>query len=271
VATMSALVARVRREIGDPLEPFEHQIISDGVTVLHDLPVNLISTDGLVVKSLTPPATLATLTLDTDFTLDAENGWLTVDPALTEDVVILMTGYAASLFSDAELADYVNDALLQHTSGRTVATRYRDTRGFIRFDEQPISVNSLPEIEEFLVALLATIEVLWALSTDASTDVDVQTAEGTFVARSQRYRQILQQIDLLTEKYRTLCEQLNVGLFRLEVSTLRRISRTNNRLVPVFKPREYDENGYPERLLPPIDHRHDDESGIPSQAIGGWW
>jgi hypothetical protein len=270
VATTQGLIERVRREIADPLEPFEHQIISDGVTTLHDLPVNLISETGFVVKTLTPPATLVTLASD-DYVLDAEQGYLTLDPAPAQDVVILVSGSAASLFSDTELAEYVNDALLQHTSGRTIQTRYRSVDGFIRYDEQPITVGTLPEIEEFLVALLATIEVLWALSTDASTDVDVQTAEGTYVQRSQRYRQILQQIDLLTEKYRVLCQQLNVGLFRLEVSTLRRISRTNNRLVPVFKPREYDENSYPQRLLPPIDHRNDDESGVPSQAIGGWW
>lgn len=272
MATLASLVEKVRREIADPLEPFEHQIVSDGVTTLHDLPVNLVSTTGLTVRYYDPDSqTFTTLTLDDDYVLDAEQGYLTIDPALAEGLTIFVAGRAASLFSDDELEHYVNDAFMQHTNGREVTVRYRDARGFVRYDEQPMSIETLPDIEEYLVTLLATIEVLWALSTDAATDVDVQTAEGTYVQRSQRYRQILQQIDLLTEKYKTHCQQLNVGLFRLEVSTLRRISRTNNRLVPVFKPREYDDHTYPQRLLPPVDHRNDDESGVPSQAIGGWW
>ena len=57
-----------------------------------------------------------------------------------------------------------------------------------------------------------------------------------------------------------------------EMSTLRRVSRLNNRLVPVFEDREYDDYQLPIRLLPPIDARNEDESGIPSplwSAYGG--
>lgn len=271
MTTYASLIDRVRKEIADKGEPFQHQIRSDGVQILHDLPVDMIRETGFVVKSIDHLDFDVTVIDPTDYTVDEENGYLTLDPPLTAGDILMCEGTHTSLFTDAELAAYVNDALLQHTSGRTVSVRYRDGNGFILYDEQPITVTNLPEEEEFLVAILATIETLWALSTDAATDVDIQTAEGTSINRSQRYRQILQQIDLLTEKYRTLCEQLNVGLFRIEMNTLRRISRTNNRLVPVYKAREYDQNGQPQRLLPPVDHRNDDDSGIPSPAVGGWW
>jgi len=53
---------------------------------------------------------------------------------------------------------------------------------------------------------------------------------------------------------------------------LRRISRTTNRLVPIFQSREYDDTSRPERLLPPIDgDEYDDESGIPSPLYPGTW
>lgn len=138
--------------------------------------------------------------------------------------------------------------------------------GVIRYAVDAVGLNNLPDIEEPLVALLATIEALWALSTDASTDVDIQTAEGTVVPRGQRYRQILQQIDMLTEKYRSVCAQLNVGLYRIEVSNLRRVSRTTNRLIPVYVEREYDDADLPVRQIVPIDGEFLDDSGIPSPA-----
>lgn len=271
MTTYAHLIDRVRAEIADKGEPFQHQIKSDGVQTLHDLPVDMIRESGFVAKAIDQDDLTVTILDTDDYVLDEENGFLTLDPALPDGDMIVLEGTSTALFTDAELAVYVDDALGQHTSGRTVSVRYRDGNGFIKYDEQGITVSNLPEEEEFLVAILATIETLWALSTDAATDVDIQTAEGTSINRSQRYRQILQQIDLLTEKYRTLCEQLNVGLFRIEMSTLRRTSRTNNRLVPVYKAREYDQNGPPQRLLPPVDHRNDDDSGVPSPAVGGWW
>jgi hypothetical protein len=60
---------------------------------------------------------------------------------------------------------------------------------------------------------------------------------------------------------------LNVGLHRIEVSTLRRESRTTGRLVPLYVPREFDDYSWPERILPPIDSRHsegDRDTSVPT-------
>lgn len=269
MATSAEIIARVRLELGDLGEPFRASYEGDGSSQTFQLPVQHVSSLGLSVFTIAG-ATITNLAT-TDYSLDAGNGFLTTTTSFPYGTVLVVQGTSYGLFSDAELTQFVNDAVLQHTFGQTVTSRYRDSNGFIRYREDPVDLASLPEVENLLVALLASVEALWALSTDASTDIDVVTAEGTHLPRSQRWAQIMRQIDVLTDKYHGLCEQLNVGLSRIEVSTLRRVSLQTGRLVPVFKSREYDDNTLPQRLLPPIDHRHDDESGIPSQIVGGNW
>jgi hypothetical protein len=92
------------------------------------------------------------------------------------------------------------------------------------------------------------------------------------VDRGQRFAQIQTQIGMLTDRYKTLCEKMGVGLYSIEVSNLRRVSRTTGRLVPLFREREYDDHSLPQRILPPIGpgHQNDDESGVPSSVFGSW-
>jgi hypothetical protein len=267
MATTQGLIDRVRLELGDTGNPVRDSFLSDGVQVEYFLSAQNVRGSSLVVNLVGNGVSTPTIS----FTLDEALGLLTLDTTPTEELTVQVSGTTYGMFSDAELAQYVNDAFIQHTEGRHIQTRYRTSDGFIRYNDDPMTVATLPEIEEKLVAMLATIECLWTLSTDTSTDVDIQTAEGTFVPRSQRFIQIRQQIESMTEYYTRLCQQLNVGLFRIEVSTLRRVSKTTGRLVPVFRPREYDDYALPQRILPEIDERGEDESGIPSPAYGMYW
>jgi hypothetical protein len=155
--------------------------------------------------------------------------------------------------------------------GRTIQTRYRDSFNFIRYTDDPITLATLPPVEEPLLAYLAVINVLWTLATDAASDASISTAEGTSVDRAGRYRQLMEHIDSIQSRYNALAAQLNVGLARIEQFTLRRVSRTTNRLVPIFKEREYDDGAHPQRLIPPIDEPDLDESGIPSPYMPGVW
>lgn len=264
------IVARTRRELGDFGQPFRDTFVGQGTTGEFDLSETQISDASVVAVS---GGVSTDLVAGTDYDLDTVNGTLILrgayDP-LQRDSTILITGTTYGMFTDEELQEYANDAFLQHTANRTAQRRYRDQSGFIRYAEHQMTMNDLPEIEVFLVSLLTTIEALWALTTDASTDVDIQTSDGTVVNRSTRYAQMRNQIDVLTDKYETLCGQLNVGLHRMEVLHLRRRSRTTNRLVPIFREREYDDYSLPTRILPPIDSHYEDESGIPSQTYGGY-
>lgn len=268
MASEAIILRRLRKELGDLGEPFRQTYRGTGEQDEFDLPTARVAETTLKVYTIAAVGGPATdLTVDTDFTMDWNNGVVRLNDPLPRNALLVVEGTGYGLFSDEELSqDFIRDAILQHTNARTVTTRYKDERGFIRYEERPVDIESLPEVEELPVAILATIEALWSLSTDAATDIDVTTSEGTHIPRSQRFAQIRAQIDVLTEKYETLCSLLNVGLYRIEVSTLRRVSRTTNRLVPVFTAREYDDATYPTRVLPPIDKRNEDADGPPSPA-----
>lgn len=269
MASVQDILKRVRSELGDLGEPFRQVVVGDDATTWVDIHGRNISTTGLQLLQLTGAASTP---LPTDaYILDATNGILQLNSPVAAGTSLVIQGTSYSIFADDELSVFVNDASLQHCHERAVENRYRGADGFIRYQETPMDLGSLPPVEDVLVALLATIEALWALATDASTDVDVSTAEGTHLARGQRYGQLVQQINVLTEKYQTMCEQLNVGLGRIQQSTLRRVSYMTNRLVPVFREREYDDYRLPERLLPPIDAPNEDTSGVPSPIYGGWY
>jgi hypothetical protein len=270
MATLEDLRTRVRSELGDRLQPFRDTIRGTGDVVQYELSANNVT--GVEVLHIAG-GSQTTLSTPAEYVLDDLNGIIDLVQPLALDALLLVSGSSYGLFSDEELDIYLKDAIAQHNRGRTVSTRYKDSNGFIKYDEVPVDVGNLPPEEDALVVLLATTEAMWALSTDAATDINVQTSDGTSVDRGQRFAQIQTQIGMLTDRYRTLCEKLGVGLYAIEVTNLRRVSRTTGRLVPLFREREYDDYTLPERILPPIGpgHQNDDESGVPSQTWGGYF
>jgi hypothetical protein len=279
MAAPADIVRRIRSEIGDLESPFLDTYLGADELSSYDLSETGVSEVTARVTTVDPPATVD-LVPDVDYVLDSAQGRIVlINPdysPLHHGQTLIVRGTAEGLFTDADLQTYIGDAVEQHAYGRSLTTRYRDAHGFIRYDHAPITLENLPAVEEPLVAYLAAINCLWTLATDAATDIDISTAEGTFVPRTQRYRQLMQHIGDATTglqgRYNTLAQQLNVGLGRIEMFTARRVSRTTNRLVPVFKEREYDDSSKPQRLLPPIDgDAYDDESGVPSPAYPGLW
>jgi hypothetical protein len=271
VATQADLIARIRRELGDEGQSFQTSVMGDGVTTRFDLPVGLVDEatfQALVLPAAGPPAVALT---SADYQLTDDGDSITLTNPLGDGDTLIAQGSAFTLFSDSELTQYVNDAFLQHTHDRTQTIRVRQGDGYIGYVESPMTLATLPPVEDYLVATLATIQALWTLQTDAATDVDVNSAEGTHVPRGQRFGQVRQQIADLTQRYTEMCQQLQVGLARIEISTLRRVSRQTGRLVPIFKEREYDDHRLPDRSLPNIDLPNEDESGIPSPAWGAFW
>ncbi|MFB7311723.1 hypothetical protein [Streptomyces sp. NPDC056192] len=279
MADTAGIIRRIRNEIGDFESPFVDTYLGADELASYDLSETGVTAVTAKVTTVDPAATVD-LVADTDYVLDSHEGRIVlVNPAyspLHHGQTLIVRGTAQGVFGDADLQTYVSDAVQQHAYGRSLTTRYRDEHGFIRYNHAPITLENLPAVEEPLVAYLAAINCLWTLATDAATDIDISTAEGTFLPRTQRYRQLMQHIGDATNglqgRYNTLAQQLNVGLGRIEMFTLRRVSRTTNRLVPVFKEREYDDASMPQRLLPPIDgEEYADESGLPSPAYPGLW
>lgn len=269
--TTQDIINRVRIELGDTGAPFSDTFLGTGGLSTYDLTdFNIWNETVTWIKNQVP----VVLVKGTDYAMNYQEGriFLTGLPApLPQGDTLVVSGQASGMFSDEELAVFINDAVRQHVNGRRVETRFKDSNGFIKYVLVPMDLSNLPDIEGTLVAVRATVDALWALATDASTDIDISSADGTTVPRSQRYQQLREQIDGMTARYNQLCAMLNIGLNAIEMSKIRRVSRTTNRLVPIFEDREYDDYELPRRQLPPIDHREEDESNLSSPILGGMW
>lgn len=257
------MISRVRLEIGDPIQPFITSSLGDGFTSLYDLPKQNIDSVSLSV-TITNGASTQNLVQSIDYTINTELGFLMLTNPVPNGATLTTGGNAWGMFTDSDLTKFINNSVLQHCHDRFVKERMRTAQGFIAYKNTPMDLSNVPMVEEPLLIMLSTINILWTLANDASTDTDIVTAEGTIVNRTARYRQLMEHINDLQERYERYCGQLNVGVFKTETLRLRRVSRTTGRLVPVFVSREYDDHTWPEREIPAIDKHDVDGSGIPS-------
>jgi hypothetical protein len=134
------------------------------------------------------------------------------------------------------MTNLVNNAATLHMANHT------DAAG------RQLTLANLPLIEEFPVAVYATSLALYTLATDSSFDIDISAPDGVSIPRSERYHQLLQMVETRKAQYQELCVQLGIGLYAIEVFTLRRVSKATNRYVPVYTPQEVDDRSYPHRV-----------------------
>lgn len=231
MALLADLLTRVRLELGDNAATFTTTLTGDGVTSSFYMNYKPVDATYLVVT-----VNGVTKTNPTDFTVEENIGVINFKsvPALNANIVITGTHYR--YFTSSELTTFVNTAVLQHTSDKV------DSYG------RELTMAILPTVEEYPVALLATTEALWALATDAAFDINISAPDGVTIPRSQRFSQLSNIIQARQQQYRDLCAALNIGPWRIEVGTLRRVSRTTNRLVPIYVPQEIDDSTSPERV-----------------------
>ena len=237
MAILADLVSRTRLELGDLPKEFKWTGTGDGITKDYDVKLKPIDPDTLVVKVNGLP-----IAQPTGYTIEEDHGVFHFQPAPTLNSVITIEGTHYRYFTDADIELFVNTAVEQHTYNRT------DGQG------SQVNLASLPAVEECPLAILATIEALWALATDASFDINLFAPDGVTIPRSERYHQLTGMIAQRSEQYRMLCSALNIGLWRLELGTLRRVSKRTNKLIPVFMPQEIDDSRRPERLYIQNDH-----------------
>jgi hypothetical protein len=231
VALIADLLSRVRLELGDNAAQFSTTLAGDGVTKSFYMTVKPVDALYLDVK-----INGVQQAQTTNFTVEENIGYIHFVTTPADGAVITITGTHYRYFTTGELTTFVNTAVLQHTDNRTDA-----------FGSQ-ITISSIPAVEEYPVALLATVEALWALATDAAFDINISAPDGVQIPRSQRFAQLSQIIAARKEQYRELCSALNVGLWRIEMGTLRRVSRTTNKLVPIYMAQEIDDSTKPERV-----------------------
>jgi len=193
------------------------------------------------IKPLDPTTLLVTvngtaIAQPAGYTVEKDLGVFHFVTAPANNAVVKFVGTSYRYFSDSDLTTFINTAVSQHTSDRT------DKYG------SQLTVAMIPAVEEYPLAILATIEALWALATDAAFDIDISAPDGVMIPRSERYRQLSQIIAQRWDQYKQLSSALNIGLWRIEMGTLRRVSRTTNKLVPIYMPQEIDDSRRPERV-----------------------
>ena len=231
MANIYDLASRVRLELGDQPKQFSLTFTGDGQTLDFPLAIHPIDPYTLEVYVNSNPVAVTT-----GYSLEADVGVVHFVTAPPVGSAILIRGLVYRYFTDDDICQFVNTAVTQHT--------YNRTNGL----GSQMTIALIPAVEEYPLAILATIEALWALATDASFDIDIQAPDGVSIPRSERYRQLTQTIQNSWEQYRQLCYALNFGLWRIEMGTLRRISRTTNKLIPVYMAQEIDDSRRPERV-----------------------
>lgn len=230
---IAELIARTRMEIGDAGNTFQESFVSQGTEtryVLSHAPVDAPSLsvflDGVDITDNVPGEGVQ---------VEESTGTLIFDFLPAEGAVITAAGTSYRFLTDDELTQICNESVLMHTKDRV------DING------RPITLETLPPLETTAVATLCAINALYILATDASFDIDVQAPDGMSVPRSERYRQLMETINMLKERYREMCELLNIGLHGVQVFSLRRISKRTNRYVPIYTPQEIDDRSKPVR------------------------
>lgn len=231
MAVLSDLISRVRLELGDMPKQFTYTATGDGVTKDFDTKIKPLEDTTLVV-TVNNVARLQ----PTNYTVEKDLGIFHFSTVPSVGHAIRITGTSYRYFTDADITRFINTAVEQHTHERTDGFGTQMTLGL------------LPAVEEYPLAILATIEALWALATDAAFDIDIQAPDGVMIPRSERYRQLSQIIQQRMEQYKQLSSALNIGLWRIEMGTLRRVSRHTNKLVPIYLAQEIDDSRRPERI-----------------------
>lgn len=166
------------------------------------------------------------------YSLDARNGLLRLPTV--PDGTVMIEGYHYEWLLPADLEFYADVAIAMMTHNLTTHLH-----------------RVAPAVAQ-VIGMYTLVQALWALLTEFSRDIDVLTSEGVQVIASQRFRMVQSLLGQWTDKYATAAAALNIGIDNMEVLTLRRISRTTNRYVPIYKGRELGDYGPIERLFPPI-------------------
>jgi hypothetical protein len=173
----------------------------------------------------------------TNLSIDWRNGILKIHSPSAFSAGIYVMGYHYEWFLDDDLSYFADIVLTEHMFDRT------DVLGFDDMSAQ----------EKKAISIGTVVYALWSLMTEFSTQIDVSTPEGLMIPAHARFQQVQTLYQFWRAKYEEMLAMLNVGLNRISIKDLRRVSRLTNRYVPVFRGREIDDPSPPIRVFPPID------------------
>ena len=233
MATLASLSERLRSEIGDLGKSFVWQTTATGDTNRYLLPYSPVDAVNMII-------TVNGEDVSPYVDVEEPTGFMTFDTTPTEGAVIVAAGTYFRYFTVTEIEQFVCTAFEQHTAN------HADVYG------RAVMLDTLPGLEEYPVIVYASTLALYTLATDSSFDIDITAPDGVVIPRSERYRQLLQMVQTRKEQYKELCSLLGIGLYKIDVFSLRRTSKTTNRYVPVYLPQEVDDKSMPQRALIPM-------------------
>lgn len=194
-----------------------------------------VDTDSLWVAVYTTSGGSASALSATEYSLDERNGVLRLGSTYPTGTKLLVEGYYYEWVTPSDLNFYSQRALEKHL--HTIN----------------LTINQLADVVINAIGIAAICECLWALMTEYSRDIDVITSESVHIPASQRFRMVQALLMQWEKEYERHATNLNIGFDRLEVFNLRRVSRTTNRLIPLYKQKEFGDYSPLERLWPEID------------------
>ena len=233
MATTTSMADRLRYELGDIGRSFVYQFVADGTTNRFLVPYSPLDGANLVINREGND-------ISADVEVEEATGYIVFDEVPDAGDNIIVAGNYYKYFTTTEICQYIDYAFDQHTTFHT------DSYG------RKVTVATLPTVEEYPVIVYASTLAMYTLATDASFDIDIQAPDGVMIPRSARYGQLMQMIDVRKNQYKELCSQLSIGLYKIDVFSLRRISKTTNEYVPIFEPQEIDNKSPKTRVRLPI-------------------
>ena len=233
MATKADIVNVARNYLRDFKKPFQQTFVPRGRT--YDLGRPNIDSETLWVAYVPQGEANASVLSASQYSLDARNGTVRLTPVLSSNDTLMIEGYYYEWLLPADLDFYADMAINLNTHNLST----------------PLA-NMAPAVVD-VIGIHTLVQALWGLLSEFSRDIDIITSESVHIQTSQRYRMVSSLVEFWSSEYNKRAQALNIGLERLEVVNLRRVSRTTNRLVPLYRPREVGDYGPIERIYPEID------------------
>lgn len=234
MATVSSIANIARNYLRDFPRFFQVSFEANGRTF--ELGHPNIDSDTFWAATFTTGASTPTVLSSNQYTLDSRNGLMRLATTPPSGTTLMLEGYHYEWLVPQDLEFYSTMAINLHMHNMDTDL-----------------ANILPAVED-VIGISALVEALWGLVTEFSRDIDVMTSESIHIPASQRFRMVESLLQFWMAEYEKRAKALNIGLNRIEVFNLRRVSRTTNRLVPVYKATEVGDFGPLERLWIPVDN-----------------
>jgi hypothetical protein len=232
VATVSDISNIARTYLRD--FPRFFQVTFDVAGRTYELGHTNIDADSLWIATYTTNGTTTELSTS-DYSIDERNGILRLASLPASGSKIMLEGYYYEWVTPTDLSFYTQRAIENHIRGLG------------------IGIEQMSDVLINAIGIAAITECLWALMTEFSRDIDIITSESVHIPASQRFRMVQGLLAQWEAEYKRHATALNIGIDRIEIFSLRRTSRTTNRLVPLYKPKEFGDYSPMERLWPDID------------------